>query len=79
MKLRWNANEKLIFKDMAIPFDVDKDLSDDELEYLFEGVDDYRWTHEGYDGKGKPGMQFLTCENIMDRIEDVLAEHGLVN
>lgn len=68
MKIRFSDKQRELLKRIDLPFDVDADLSDDEICILAESVADYLEVY-GLDSQYEPTVEGAICESILDLLE----------
>lgn len=78
MIIKWDKKQFEMLNKMSVPFDVQKDLNDDELEELYDIVPDFMLGKAGWDGKNEPGADFLLCEDIVTVLAGKMKERGLL-
>ena len=73
MKIIWNDEQQKILEKMNLPFDFRSDLSDDEMNDLYEITPDYMEFPDG-----EPTKECLIVESIMDALIPPMKERGLL-
>lgn len=68
MKIKFSDRQQTLLKRLDLPFDINADLSDDEICILAESVADYLEMH-GLDKKYEPTAEGAICESILDLLE----------
>lgn len=78
MKILWNEAQLNMLAKMKVPFDVSKDITNGELELLYDIVPDFMFEKIGWDGRGTPSKDFNTCEDIITILARKMDEEGLL-
>jgi len=80
MKLNFTVREREILTRIGVDFDVDSELSDEQLEDMYEMVTDVLGTGSfGYadDAYGTPDPDASTAEQIVDKLIPLMRARGL--
>lgn len=74
MALDWNKKQLDTLAKMDIPFDVAQELTDDQLEQLYEIVPD----HLEFDKNAEPTDQGAIVEDILTLVGAEMGKRGLL-
>ena len=74
MKIQWSDNQRDMLSRMDVPFDFEKDMSDDELESLYEIAPEYLY----FMPNGEPTGECLVVESIITALTKPMRNRGLL-
>ena len=73
MIIKWAERQEEMLLKMAVPFDIAADLSDEEIENLYEIVPEYMLDHTDT-GDNRPDSDFNICEDIITRLAKIISK-----
>lgn len=69
MKLHFDEKQLKLLKKLDIPFDIEQDLTDEQIVYIEEAVGDYL-VRSCLDKNYNPTQEGMICESIIDYIAE---------
>lgn len=74
MKIAWTDGEAALLSNMNLPFDHGVQLSDSQIEDLYDTAPDFLEFSQG----GIPTATCLVVENIITKLTEVMRQRGLL-
>ena len=80
LEIKWTKREAEVLAQVYPAFSTDEDLTDNQLEDIYEAVTDCLGAGEyGYNLQGEPDAKASTIEDIISRLIPPMRERGLLN
>lgn len=73
MLIKWNPQQLEMLSKMNVPFNAIQEMTDDQLDDLYEIVPDYL----EFDSNGEPTEQCLVVESMIDALAVAMQERDL--